>query len=87
MLRYSIVAAVVLSCTPASAATTETKKAPKLGTGCIGPVSMVVPKVGTCTIAGGQIRIWCPNGQMFERVQDQPHQSLLRSLCNMLQVP
>jgi hypothetical protein len=50
-------------------------------------VSMVVPKVGTCTIAGGQIRIWCPNGQMFERVQDQPHQSLLRSLCNMLQVP
>jgi hypothetical protein len=50
-------------------------------------VSTLAPKLATCTIAGSKMRIWCPNGEMFEREQDQPHPSLIRSLCNMLQVP
>jgi hypothetical protein len=87
MLRYSIAAALVLSCSPASAVIAVAKKSVKLGADCVGPVSMLAPKLGTCTIAGTRMRIWCPNGQMFEREQDQPHHSLLRSLCNMLQVP
>jgi hypothetical protein len=87
MLRYAIAAALVLWLSPASALVTTAKKSVKLGADCIGPVSMLAPKLGTCTIAGAQMRIWCPNGEMLERAQDQPHVSLVRSLCNMLQVP
>jgi len=87
MLRYAIAAALVLSCSPAGALVTTTKKSVKLGADCLGPVNMLAPKLGTCTIAGAQMRIWCPNGEMLERAQDQPHVSLVRSLCNMPQVP
>jgi hypothetical protein len=87
MLRYAIAAALVLSCSPAGALVTTTKKSVKLGADCVGPVNMLAPKLGICTIAGAQMRIWCPNGALFERAQDQPHVSLVRSLCNMPQVP
>jgi hypothetical protein len=87
MLRFAIAAALVLSCSPALAQATAPKKSAKLGADCVGPVSMLAQKLATCTIAGAQMRIWCPNGEMFERAQDQPHVSLVRSLCNMLQVP
>jgi hypothetical protein len=87
MLRYSIAAALVLSCSPASALTNMQKKSLKVGADCVSPVSTLAPKLATCTIAGSKMRIWCPNGEMFEREQDQPHPSLIRSLCNMLQVP
>lgn len=86
MLRYSI-AALILLCSPASALTNMQKPGVKVGADCIGPMSTLAPKLATCTIAGAKMRIWCPNGEMFERVQDQPHQSLVRSLCNVLQVP
>ena len=87
MLRYAIVSALVLSCSPAWSQATTPRKSVKFGADCIGPVSLLAPKLGTCTIASAQMRIWCPNGEMFERAQDQPHLSLVRSLCNMLQVP
>jgi hypothetical protein len=87
MLRYAIAAVLVLSCSPAWSQATTAKKSVKFGADCIGPVSLLAPKLGTCMIAGAQMRIWCPNGEMFERAQDQPHLSLVRSLCNMLQVP
>jgi hypothetical protein len=87
MLRYALAAALVLSCSPASALFTEAKKSVKFGSDCIGPMSVLAPKLGTCTIAGTKMRIWCPNGRMFEGEQDQPHVSLVRSLCNLLQVP
>jgi hypothetical protein len=87
MLRYTIAAALILSCCQASALTNVQKTSVKVGTDCISPLSTLAPKLETCTIAGARMRIWCPNGEMFEREQDQPHQSLVRSLCNMLQVP
>ena len=87
MLRYAIAAAFVLSCNPATALTNMQKNSVKVGADCIGPLGTLAPKLATCTIAGSKMRIWCPNGDMFEREQDQPHLSLVRSLCNMLQVP
>jgi len=50
-------------------------------------VKIVALKLGTCTIAGEKMRIWCPNGQMFEGDKAQQHVSLIRSLCNLPQVP
>ena len=87
MLHYWIAAALIISGSPALASFSETKTSVKFGADCIGPVSVLARKLGTCTIAGTKMRIWCPNGQMFERDQDQPHVSLVRSLCNMTQVP
>ena len=87
MLRYTIVAALILLCSPVTALTNVQKKSVKVGADCVGPVGTLAPKLTTCTIAGSKMRIWCPNGEMFEREQDQPHQSLIRSLCNILQVP
>jgi len=87
MPRYSTAIFIVLCCCPASALTNVQKTSVKVGADCTGPVSTPAPKLTTCTIAGSKMRIWCPNGEMFEREQDQPHQSLIRSLCNMLQVP
>ena len=88
MLRYTIAAAaLVLLCNPATALTNMQKNSVKVGADCIGPLGTLAPKLATCTIAGSKMRIWCPNGDMFEREQDQPHLSLIRSLCNMLQVP
>ena len=86
MLRYLLAAALVLSCSPASALYAEAKKAVKFGADCVGPVSTLAPKLGTCTIAGAKVRIWCPNGQMFEGERD-PQVALVRSICNMSQIP
>ena len=87
MLRCLLAAALVLSCSPASALYAEAKKSVKFGADCVGALSTLAPKLGTCTIAGAKVRIWCPNGQMFEGEQDQPQVSLIRSICNMSQVP
>jgi hypothetical protein len=87
MLRYLLAATLVLSCSPASALYAEAKKSAKLGADCIGALSTLAPKLATCTIAGAKVRIWCPNGQMFEGDQDQPQLALVRSICNMSQVP
>ena len=87
MLRYSLAAALVLSCSPASALFIEAKKSVKFGADCVGALSTLAPKLGTCTIAGAKVRIWCPNGQMFEGEQDQPQVSRSGLFCNLLQVP
>jgi hypothetical protein len=87
MLRYLLFATLVFSCGPASALYDKAKKSVKLGADCVGALSTLAPKLATCTIAGAKVRIWCPNGQMFEGDQDQPQVALVRSLCNMSQVP
>ena len=88
MSRYPVAATfILLCCGPAPALTNIQKASVKVCADCIDPVSTLAPKLATCTIAGSRMRIWCPNGEMFEREQDRPHQSLIRSLCNMLQVP
>lgn len=87
MLRSLLAATLVLSCSPAWALYAEVKKSAKFGADCIGTLRTLAPKLGTCTIAGAKVRIWCPNGQMFEGEQDQPQVALIRSICNMSQVP
>jgi len=74
---------------PAAAFYSEVKPSVKVGIDCVGQVSTLAPKVTACTIAGTKMRIWCPNGQMFEGAVEQvgPAVSLARSLCGMSQVP
>jgi hypothetical protein len=87
--RYAIVAALILSSHAAAAFYAEVKPALKVGVDCVGQASLLAPKLTVCVIAGTKMRIWCPNGQMFEGATEQggPAVSLARSLCNMTQVP
>jgi len=89
MLAYSIAAVSFVWCQPAMALYAEVKPTLKTGADCVGKVSLLAPKLTSCAIAGPKMRIWCPNGQMFEGEAEQggPAASLARSLCNMTQVP
>ena len=87
MLRYTIAAALVLLCSPAIALTNMQKNSVKVGADCIGPLGTPAPKLATCTIAGSKMRIWCPNGDIFDADEDKAPVPLVRSLCNLTQVP
>jgi hypothetical protein len=88
MRRLLLASALVLSSTSAFALLpTSVAKGLKLGTGCVGPVSTVAPKLGTCAIAGTKVRIWCPNGDIFDVDKENSPVPLVRSLCNLTQVP
>jgi hypothetical protein len=89
MLRYAIGAALVFFSQPVAAFFAEVKPTIKVGVDCVGKLSQLAPKLATCTIAGIRIRIWCPNGQVFDGAKEQgdPSAALARSLCNMTQVP
>ena len=89
-LRYATVAVpLLLSHHSALAFYVEVKPKLKAGADCVGQVSLLAPKLTTCAIAGPRMRLWCPNGQMFEGEIERggPAASLARSLCNMTQVP
>jgi hypothetical protein len=88
-LGYSIAAALLLLSHPAAALYAEVKPTVKIGADCIAPVSLLAPKLTACSIAAAKVRIWCPNGQVFEGGLEHggPASALARSLCNMSQVP
>jgi len=77
----------ILSCTAAFALPTGVKKGLTLGTGCVGPVSLMAPKLSICAAAGTKTRIWCPNGDIFDLDEERAAVALVRSLCNLSQIP
>ena len=89
LVRAILAATLLLVSHPAAALFAEVKPALKVGVDCIAPVSLLAPKLTTCAIAAAKVRIWCPNGQVFEGALEHggPHSALVRSLCNMSQVP
>ena len=88
-VRCSIAAALLLLSHPAAALYAEVKPGVSVGLDCIASVSLLAPKLRTCAIAEAKMRIWCPNGQVFEGSLEHggPSSALARSLCNMTQVP
>ena len=87
MRRLLLAAAIALSSSSAFALQIPVQKGTKLGAGCVGPVVSVAPKLGTCAIAGSKTRIWCPNGDIFDDQDGRSGVALVRSLCNLTQVP
>jgi hypothetical protein len=85
MLRLSIAAALVILTTSAFAQT-EAVKDIKFGVGCIGPVSKYADRLGTCSLDDAKARIWCPNGEIFDRVGAPPQSFVVRSICNLNQI-
>jgi hypothetical protein len=87
MRRLLVAAALLLPTTAAFGLPTSVAKGLKPGTGCVGPVSTVAPKLAACAIAGPKMRIWCPNGDIFDLNEEKSPVPLVRSLCNLTQVP
>jgi hypothetical protein len=62
----------------------------KFGAGCIGPVSTYAVRFGACAIADTRSRIWCPNGQIFDRngsaYEVVPSSYVVRAICSLDQV-
>ena len=87
MRRLFLLALIAFSSSSAFALQTIVEKGTKIGSGCLGPVVAVAPKLGTCAIAGSKTRIWCPNGQIFDDEGAKSPVSLARSLCNLSQIP
>lgn len=89
VLRYPVAAVLLLLSHPATAFYAEVKPTVKVGVDCIAPASLLAPKLTTCAVAETTMRIWCPNGQVFEGTleNDGPTSALARSLCKMSQVP
>ena len=87
--RWTLAAALILLSHPAMALYAEVKPALKVGADCVGELSSRAPKLMVCAITSAKMRIWCPNGQMFEGATEQGGlaSSLARSLCDMAQVP
>jgi len=86
VLPISITAALVFLSTSSFAQNIEAVKGIKFGVGCVGPVSTFAARLGTCAIDGSTARIWCPNGEIFERNGEPPKSYVARSICNLSQV-
>jgi hypothetical protein len=85
-LLISVIAASVLLETSAFAERIETKKDIKFGAGCLSALTVFGPRLGTCEIVGSKARIWCPNGEIFDRGGRPPNSSITRSICSLSQI-
>ena len=90
MRRLALTAALVVLSTSAFAQSNEPMKGIEFGAGCLGPVTTFVAHLGACTIDGAMSRIWCPNGQIFDRTASEheiiPSSHVVRALCGLGQV-
>jgi hypothetical protein len=87
MRRLLFTAAFILVCPAAFALPTGLKKGLKPGTDCVGPVNMIAPNLATCSVAGSKARIWCANGDIFDLDEERAAIPVVRSLCNLSQIP
>jgi hypothetical protein len=85
-MRTLIVIGLLLLGAPAPAQHIEQVKGIKFGGGCVSPVTSYGRRFGACSIGGSKARIWCPNGQIFERVGETPQMYVARSICNLSQL-
>jgi hypothetical protein len=90
MLRISIAAAFLVLSTSAFAQFMEPRKDIRFGVGCITPVNTFSVRLGACRIDDEKSRVWCPNGDIFDREgSDFEHvlsAYVVRSICRLNQI-
>jgi hypothetical protein len=85
-LRLPVAVALMVMSTAASAQFLEESKSIKFGIGCQERIKPMEAGLGTCLITDKRVRVWCPNGKVYERDGDVPHVSLVRSACGLRQI-
>ena len=88
MMKPAGLAAMLLCLAlPAFAAQMLEVKGLTANQGCVEPSKAVTGTVKTCAIAQERTRIWCPNGKVFDRDTRDIGIAVLRSICEMNQLP
>jgi hypothetical protein len=88
MVRTSLAVALLLTLTTAAVSGPMIqRKGLSVNEGCLAPAKVATEKLTTCPVADARIRIWCPNGNVFDRDPDNVGVALLRSICEMNQLP
>jgi hypothetical protein len=55
--------------------------------GCLEAPIAATEKLRTCPVDKARIRIWCPSGKVFDRDTADIGVAVLRSICEMNQLP
>ena len=55
------------------------------GVGCIGPMTTPLSRLAVCPIQDTRLRIWCPNGKIFDTPGGEPNDAISRSICQINQ--
>jgi hypothetical protein len=89
MIMTSIrVAIATLALTTAAAAAPMTEvKGLRANEGCVAPSTAATEKLRICALADARTRIWCPNGKVFDRDSPDTGVAVLRSICELNQLP
>lgn len=82
-----IAAAIFFSMSGAGAQFLQEAKTVKFGAGCAERLVSKQIGLGACMIAEARVRVWCPNGKVYERDGTVPDISLMRSVCGLNQAP
>jgi hypothetical protein len=90
MPRLYVAATLAVLSTAAFAQSADEVKGLKWGTGCTTQIQTLARHLGVCSIADTKSRIWCPNGQIFDRgawdYEKVPSSSVVRAICGLNQV-
>jgi hypothetical protein len=86
MLRVSMTVALAFLSTVAVAQHNDEIKGVKFGTGCQEPIKPMAVGLGACTLSSSKIRMWCPNGKIFDRNGPLLTSAVVRSICGLNQV-
>jgi hypothetical protein len=87
-MRQLLLAIVpLLGCTSVFAAPMLEIKGVKPAEGCLEEAKAVTERLVACPTGGVRIRIWCPNGKVFDRDGPDLGVAVARSICVMNQLP
>ena len=87
MHRFLLAALILLGGSSAYAAPMLEIKGVKAAEGCLEEAKAVTERLVACPTGGVRIRIWCPNGKVFDRDGPGIGVAVARSICEMNQLP
>ena len=87
MMSMRAISAFLLLTTAAGAAPMREVKGLRANEGCTQPSVAATEKLRTCSVDSVRTRIWCPNGKVFDRDTTDIGVAVLRSICEMNQLP
>ncbi len=82
---YAAFLTLLLTATSSAAPMTEIKGV-RPSEGCLTPPKAATGTLRTCRVDTSRIRIWCPNGKVFDRDEVDTGIAVLRSICELNQL-
>jgi hypothetical protein len=83
---WLVISLLVLPAMSLAAPMTEMKGL-RANQGCLEPSRAATGTLKTCPVDGVRIRIWCTNGKVFDRDAADAGVAVLRSICELNQLP